>query len=147
MNKGKRLRIESAARAAIGRHLNCMPTCQTLGFLGCQVTHEFDIYTKGIVIGGVSTSTSKTSNGNPNTGGRDRASSELLWLSLWQGQERRIHVLTQRSLAEWILERYRKLRFPHEIDVIHYNLRSDELSFLGVLTAGKAHRRIRKKYD
>ena len=47
--------------------------------------HEFDIYADGIVIGGVSTSPLKTGGGTSNTGGCDRACSELLWLSLWPG--------------------------------------------------------------
>jgi hypothetical protein len=95
MSKAARLLIEASARAAVGRQFNCAPIRQHVVFPNGGTRHEFDIYVQGSLIGGVSTSPLKVGAGNSNTGGCDRASSELLWLSLWPGDERRIHVLTE----------------------------------------------------
>lgn len=45
-------------------------------------SHEFDLYECSKVIGGITTSPWKNRTGSSNTGGQDRASTELLWLAL-----------------------------------------------------------------
>jgi hypothetical protein len=96
-------------------------------------THEFDIYLENVVVGGVSTSPVKTSRGRSNTGGVDRACSELLWLTLWPGKERRIHVLTERDLAQKLVDRFRGARFPSAITIYHYIRETDQLEKIGSL--------------
>ena len=81
MSKAAKLAVESAARAAIGRQCNCVPVRGNLAFPNGGASHEFDIYVHGVLIGGVSTSPLKVGAGNINTGGCDRASSEVLWFS------------------------------------------------------------------
>lgn len=107
MTKAACLAIECAAREAAATLFKCKPVCKRVSFSDDGPMHEFDIYAAGELIGGVSTSPLKTSRGNSNTAGFDRACSELLWLSLWPGTEQRIHVLTDMPLAEKLVSRYR----------------------------------------
>lgn len=111
----------------------CEPVCQRIPFPNSGPMHEFDIYAAGKLIGGVSTSPLKTSGGGWNTGGFDRACSEHLWLSLWPGTEQRIHVLTDKPLAEKLVSRYRGAAFPHVISVYHYASQANVLSLVGTL--------------
>lgn len=133
MNKVTRLAVEDAAREAAGTLFRCAPISQRVPFPNDGPIHEFDIYAAGELIGGVSTSPLKTSGGRWNTGGFDRACSELLWLSLWPGTERRIHILTDKPLAEKLVSRYRGVAFPHVISVYHYACQANSLSLMGTL--------------
>jgi hypothetical protein len=133
MTKKERLQIEEKARAAVGRIFHCTPTKQRVLFPASTTKHEFDIYAQGRIIGGFSTSPRTAGNGSNNTGGCDRASAELLWLSLWPGSEKRIHVLSDTDLASWIVKYYRGVRFPNQITIFHYDCAADSLSRVGVL--------------
>ena len=84
--------------------------------------HEFDIYSPDKFIGGISTSpwTNKTPRHSSNSGGQDRVSTELLWLNLWEGKERRIVVLTDREMAERLYKKWRGCAFSYPIGIIHY---------------------------
>jgi hypothetical protein len=121
MTKRERLEIESRARAAIGKAFKCSPIREILQFPETDKNHEFDIFAKGVVICGVSTSPYFATGNNMNTGGCDRAASELLWLSLWQGPEQRLHVLTDLKMSQWILKRYQGLPFPYDIAIYYYD--------------------------
>ena len=68
-----------------------------------------------------------------NTGGCDRVASELLWLSLWQGPERRVHVLTDTEMSQWVVSRYQGLQFPYDIVIYHYNYAKGKLAKVGHL--------------
>lgn len=133
MTKGERLKIEETACAAVGRLLHCRPQRKRTTFGTNGPTHEFDIYLENVVVGGVSTSTAKTSGGNSNTGGIDRACSELLWLTLWPGKERRIHVLTDRDLAQKLVDRFRGANFPSTITIYQYRPQADLLVEIGTV--------------
>jgi len=132
--KADRLRVEDAARKAIGRMYSCSPVHGNIPIGDAGAIHEFDIYAENTVIGGVSTGTLKTSGQNRNTGSCDRACSELLWLSLWPGHESRVHVLTDKALAQWLVDRHFKgVVFPRSITVYHYSCTDDTLHQIGVL--------------
>lgn len=131
MSKQVRLGIENQARIAISRHLKCEAESKKLAVGTGGPLHEFDIYADGVVIGGVTTGTHKTSTGKSNTGSCDRACAELLWLSLWPGAESRIHVLTDKPLADWLFKRFAKAPFPRKIDIYYYSQVSDSLALVG----------------
>lgn len=133
MTKAECLAIEAAARIAVGREYGCAAVSRKARLGDHGPFHEFDVYSEGVVIGGVTTSPLKTGGGSPNTGGCDRACSELLWLSLWPGTETRIHVLTDRPLAAWLLSRFRGAGFPHRIIIYHYESTRDTLAPVGAL--------------
>lgn len=135
LSKAECLAIEAAARTAVGRTYCCSPACRKIRIGKTGPVHEFDIYADNVVIGGVSTSPLKTSPGSRNTGGCDRACSELLWLSLWQGNETRVHVLTDKALAEWLVQRYEGAIFPNSITIYHYDHPSDALHQVGILAS------------
>lgn len=146
MTKAQRLAIEAAARAAAGRKYGCSPVRRTAGLGHRGPSREFDIFCKGVVVGGVTTSPLKTSGGNYNTGGCDRACSELLWLTLWPGNESRIHIMTDRVLADWLHTRYKGAAFPFPVTIFHYDRASDKLARVGVLRApNKPLKRTRRK--
>ena len=95
--------------------------------------HEFDLYQKGQLIGGVSTSPWHNKSGTNNTGGQDRASAELLWLSLWNGKERRIHILTDLKMAKNLYSRYIGTPFRKPIEIMHYDQNKRKFSTVGKL--------------
>jgi hypothetical protein len=135
MSKAERIAIEARARDALARKLGCAVERKRVSFPNDGPVHEFDLFAAGRVIGGVTTSPLSTSLGSRNTGGCDRACSELLWLSLWSGPEQCIHVLTDRSLADWLVTRFQRLPFPHEITIFHYDPTQDALSTAGTINA------------
>lgn len=94
---------------------------------------EFDIYEANRVIGGITTSPWKNRSGSSNSGGQDRASAELLWLTLWPGDERRIMILSDEDMANRLLKRFRGSYFPHHIEIIHYDSSLREFKELGRL--------------
>jgi hypothetical protein len=106
---------------------------EILGFPKTDKSHEFDIFSKGVVIGGVRTSPYYTNGHNMNTGGCDRAASEILWLSLGQGSEKRVHVFTDWDMSQWIIKRYQGLPFPFDIAIYHYDQERDQLKEVGHL--------------
>ena len=136
ITKADCLEIELSARSAVGRKYSCSPISCKLCCGGGR-PHEFDVYAQGVVIGGVSTSPLKTSGGNSNTGGRDRACAELLWLVLWRGTESRIHVLTDKPMASWLVAHFQGIAFPWQITIYHYDCSSDRLVEMGVLYTGQ----------
>ena len=129
------LNIEDAARKAIGQMYACSPECRKLRVGSSGAVHEFDIYAENVVVGGVSTSPLTIGQSNRNTGGTDRASRELLWLSLWPGREARIHVLTDRALAQWLCNQFRGVLFPRTLTIYHYDCASGLLDRIGALAS------------
>ena len=95
--------------------------------------HEFDLYEPGKVIGGVTTSPWTNKTGSTNTGGQDRAAAELLWLSLWGGEERRILIVTDPDMARRLLERFGGCPFPKPIEILQYNSHKKQLVEVGRL--------------
>jgi hypothetical protein len=98
-----------------------------------EKAHEFDIYDANRIIGGITTSPWKNLSGSSNSGGQDRASAELLWLTLWQGDERRVIILSNEDMANRLLRRFRGSNFPHHIEIIHYDSSLREFKELGRL--------------
>jgi hypothetical protein len=134
-SKVERLNVEALARRSIGSAFGCQPQCARVPFPNGGATHEFDIYAPGLLIGGVSTAPLTVGANSRNTGGCDRACSELLWLSLWPGSEARVHVLTDKALAAWLCKRYKAIPFPHPITIYHYDRATDALAKIGTLHA------------
>jgi len=62
-----------------------------------------------------------------------QASTELLWLALWSGNERRIMILTDKEMANRLLKRFQGCPFPHQIEIIHYNPSIKEFETMGIL--------------
>ena len=122
MNKSQRLQVETEARSAINSLYGANARNETLDCSPGGPRHEFDIYDQNVIIGGVSTSKYIVGKGSINTGGKDRAASELLWLSLWQGSEQRMHVLTCEKMASWLCKKYSGGKFPFSIIIYHYNI-------------------------
>ena len=96
-------------------------------------SHEFDLYDSSKVVGGVTTSPWKNKTGSYNTGGQDRASTELLWLALWEGNENRVMILTNKEMADKLFKRWQGCPFPHQIEIIHYDDSKRLFEVVGVL--------------
>lgn len=95
--------------------------------------HEFDLYEEGKVIGGISTSAWKTSKSNNNTGGQDRVSTELLWLTLWPGNEKRVLILTDLEMSEKIHKKFLGTPFAKKVYIFHFDLNKRSFKFKGEL--------------
>ena len=96
-------------------------------------SHEFDLYEKNKVIGGISTSPWFNKKRTSNTGGQDRAAAELLWLSLWHGRERRIHILTDEEMAKRLYKKFSGAIFQRNIEIHHFDLQKKKFSHIGTL--------------
>ncbi len=84
------LGTEKTVRDEFNKLANTKAKKETVSFGESGPKHEFDIFEKDKVVGGVSTSPwfnkpNAQGRRSGNTAGQDRASAELLWLSLWQG--------------------------------------------------------------
>lgn len=129
-----KMEIEQKVRDALGKGLDCKIAKERLQ-LSNQSVHEFDIFAAGKIIGGVSTSPyrNKTTKKTINTGGGDRACAELLWLTLWPGDEERTHVLTDRPMAEWLTKRFRGVQILHPITIRHFEVETGTLTEIGII--------------
>lgn len=96
-------------------------------------SHEFDLYESDKVIGGVTTSPWKNKTGSSNSAGQDRASTELLWLTLWNGNEWRVMILTDQEMAEKLYKRWKGCPFPKRIEIIHCILPQRKFVMVGTL--------------
>jgi len=101
--------------------------------IGKNSTHKFDLFALDKFIGGITTSPWKNKSGSNNTGGQDRASTELLWLTLWSGEAHRVMILTDQEMASKLLKRWQGCPFPHRIEIIHCDLNVEKLYTIGVL--------------
>ncbi|TGK12924.1 hypothetical protein [Leptospira stimsonii] len=124
----ERLDLEERIRGKFNKIFNVHTVKEELAPNASASPHEFDIYNKGKFIGGINTSKRLTSSGNNNTGGQDRVSSEIFWLSLWEGDERRVLILTDLAMQKYIQEKYEGWKFPHKIEVYYFDEESLELN-------------------
>lgn len=97
--------------------------------------HEFDLYEEGKVIGGISTSPwkNKTKKKSNNTAGQDRVSTELLWLILWSGNEKRVLILKDLEMSEKIHKKFRGIPFAKKAHIFHFDLESNAFKEIGEL--------------
>lgn len=129
----ERLQIERAVVAKFNSQYGTDARKQTPQVGNANAKHEFDLYEPGKVIGGVTTSPWTNKTGSTNTGGQDRAAAELLWLSLWGGEERRILIVTDPEMARRLLERFGGCPFPKPIEILQYNNHKKQLVEVGRL--------------
>lgn len=103
---------------------NAIKATLTIGNQGAK--HEFDLYEKGKVIGGISTIpwTNKTKKKSNNTAGQDRVSTELLWLSLWPGNEKRVLILKDLEMSEKIHKKFMGTPFAKKVCIFHFENKS-----------------------
>ncbi len=132
------LQIEQKVREAFNDLGGTKAKKTTLRFGKTSPSHEFDLYENKKIIGGISTSPwfnkpkgSKRPTGN--TSGQDRASTELLWLSLWQGSERRVHILTDKEMAERLFKKFSGACFSRSIEIHHYDVDKNTFRHVGTL--------------
>ena len=125
--------IESLVRAEFNAANSTSAQKQTLSLGTWAASHEFDLYETNKVIGGISTSPWFNKSKSNNTGGQDRAATELLWLSLWPGGEKRVHVLTDKEMAHRLFKRFSGARFPHRIEIQHFDIKAKKFNVVGTL--------------
>lgn len=128
-----RLAVEESVRSLFNRMEVTRADKTRLRVGDSGATHEYDLYETGKIIGGITTSPWKNSTGTNNSGGQDRASTELLWLTLWSGAERRVMVFTDLSMANNITKRWGGCPFPHRIDILHCELAQNQIHVIGTL--------------
>lgn len=129
----KRLEVESEIRDLFNSWYKVLGTKTKLRIGQNRTAHEFDLYDPNKVIGGITTSPWKNRSGSSNSGGQDRASAELLWLTLWEGDERRVMILSDKDMADRLLKRFQGCYFHHNIEIIHYDSSLREFEELGKL--------------
>jgi hypothetical protein len=115
-------------------HQNKTKTVKAVLPIGNQgAKHEYDLFEKGKIIGGISTSPWFNKTGSNNTGGQDRASAELFWLSLWNGMEKRVHILTDFEMAKRLHQRFKGVPLNAKIEIIHFDLTEKHFKSIGKL--------------
>jgi len=128
-------KIEAKVRARFNARFSYNAIKERLPIGSSLRRHEFDLYERGRVIGGISTSRwkNRTKLKSNNTAGQDRAAAELLWLSLWLGAERRVHVLTDRRMATETFQRFQHGSFQTDITIYHYDRNKGTFARIGTL--------------
>lgn len=129
----EKIRIESEIRDLFNKSEKVNTKKERLSFQPDAPPHEFDLYKKGKVIGGISTSSWRNRTGTNNSGGQDRVSTELLWLTLWKGQERRVMILSSKDMAGRLLRRWQACSFPYPIEIIYFDLTNKAFETIGTL--------------
>ena len=109
----------------------CKKERLTIGDQGAK--HEFDLYEKGKVIGGISTSPWTNKTVTNNTSGQDRVSTELLWLTLWHGNEKRVLILTDHDMSKKIHKKFLGTPFPKKVYIFHFDLKNQSFKEIGEL--------------
>jgi hypothetical protein len=132
------LTIEKKVRDEFNKLLGIKAKKDKLSFSKSGPIHEFDMYEQGKVIGGVSTSPwfnkpNKDGKISNNTAGQDRAATEILWLSLWSGPERRVHILTDSQMAARIYKKFKGAVFPKNVEIHHFNIDTNIFTHIGTL--------------
>ncbi len=127
-----RLKLEEEIRSHFNNseHLNAQ---KAVLIVGGNSEHEFDVYEAGKVIGGITTSPWKNLTGSNNSGGQDRVATELLWLTLWPGPERRVMILSSKEMADRLLKRWQGSSFPQIIEIFYYDISAGSLKREGIL--------------
>lgn len=133
-----KLQIEKEVREAFNKLSRTSAKKKTINFGKGAPSHEFDIFEKRKVVGGISTSPwfNKKKDGKrrtSNTAGQDRAATELLWLSLWQGPERRVLILTDKEMAERLFKKFTGACFRKNIEIHHFDLDTNKFRHVGNL--------------
>ena len=126
-------RIESETRALFNRKNQVNAEKRKLKVGQATKPHEFDLFDPSKVIGGITTSPWIVGKHTNNTGGQDRISAELLWLTLWSGNERRVMILTDKEMASKMHRRWGGCPFPHRIEIIHCDLSRKRFETIGLL--------------
>ena len=127
------LQKEKVVREKFNLNNNTEAVKATLPIGNEGATHEFDLFEKGRIIGGISTSPWFNKTGSNNTGGQDRAAAELFWLSLWSGEEKRMHILTDNEMAIRLYKRFRGVPLTAKIEIIHFDLNQSLFTSIGTL--------------
>jgi len=86
--------------------------------------HEFDIYQKSIVAGGITTGrwkTGKSKGKNPSSGNRDRANREILWLTLVENVKRRILIVTDKEMFRGLIGQLKGANFKKRIGIMLFD--------------------------
>ena len=127
------LKIEKIVRDSYNETYKAKTEKQRLE-VGLESTkHEYDIYEKNKIIAGVSTSPWKNKSGTNNTGGQDRASTELLWLSLWNGNEKRWHILTDKEMSEKLFKKFKGTPFRQKVSIYNFNIKNNKFTLIGTI--------------
>ena len=124
---------EKIARGSYNSKHSCQCKKETLTIGDQGAKHEFDLYEKGKVIGGISTSPWTNKTGTNNTAGQDRVSTELLWLTLWRGKEKRVLILTDHNMSKKIHGKFRGTPFAKKVHVFHFDLKNKSFKKTGKL--------------
>jgi hypothetical protein len=125
--------VEAAVRAAFDRSCGASSARARLAVGRRGAEHEFALHVPGRVIGAIVTArwAGVVDAGSGTTPGPDRASAELLWLSLWEGRERRVLVATDLELAQRLVGRYAGCYLPAQVEVHHCDVASGSLYLAG----------------
>lgn len=115
-----KLDIEKKIRDIFNKTFSCITIKKKIP-VSNNTSHEFDIFLQNKYIGGINTSCWFNKSHSNNTGGQDRVSSELLWLSLYNGKERRIIILSDKEMFERINKKYSGCKFSYPIDIFFYD--------------------------
>lgn len=132
------LQIEQLVRDEFDKLSGNSTNKKTLRLSSQGPSHEFDIYEINKVIGGISTSTwfnkaKEGKKGTSNSSGQDRAATELLWLDLWPGNERRIHILTDQEMAIRLFKKFSGAKFQRSIEIHYFEINKKIFTHVGTL--------------
>ena len=125
--------FEKIVRNSYNSKHSCNARKKTLCIGNQGAKHEFDLYEEDKVIGGISTSPWTNKTGTNNTGGQDRVSTELLWLSLWRGNEKRVLILKDLEMSKKIHKKFLGTPFAKKVYIFHFDSKNRSFKKIGEL--------------
>ncbi len=115
--------LESTVRDAFNAVFDCIaqPASPIVG--GRAARHPFSLFDPARVIGAIVAAPwrDRALQEQSSSPGQDRATAELLWLTLWEGPERRVLVVTDLDMAQGLITRFHGCYVPAQVDVLHFD--------------------------
>lgn len=125
--------LEAVARDAFNAVFDCRAQPATPIVGGRTARHAFSMVDPGRVVGAIIVAPwrERMLPESVPTPGQDRATAELLWLTLWEGPERRVLVVTDLDMAQGLITRFHGCYVPAHIDVLHFDLAAHSFYLAG----------------
>ena len=115
--------LEAVTRTAFNAVFDCRAQSANPVVGGRTARHAFSMFDPGRVIGAIVVAPwrERMHQESVPTPGQDRATAELLWLTLWEGPERRVLVVTDLDMAQGLITRFHGCYVPAHVDVLHFD--------------------------
>ncbi|MEO8038276.1 MAG: hypothetical protein ABI794_05870 [Betaproteobacteria bacterium] len=104
--------LEPAIRVAFNGHFQCAAERRSVTVGRKSAHHDFALHEAGKVLGTIVERSERAF---------EAAATEILWLCLWEGPERRLVVTPELALAQRLVTAFQGCYFPTQIEAFHFD--------------------------